>query len=381
MQKIKLAMIMALALFLTRCENGEKLGTAPVVGFENPGEMPAPGDTSGTGGTLDPNQWLVSPVYDGGPGKDGIPALQGVPMINASQVSYLKESDLVVGVVVGNQSKAYPHVILDWHEIVNDVVGNIRAAITYCPLTGTAIGFDRVINNQETTFGVSGLLYENNLVPYDRATDSRWSQMLMKSVHGQRIGTLARFVRVIETTWGTWKRMFPNTLVLSNNTGYSRPYGSYPYLIGGRDYRTDNNLILFPIGFNDGRLGRKDRVHGVIVNGRTKVYPFKNLVGRRVVLNDAVNGQPVVVAVSEPDNLILSYDRTVGGAELTFEVVTDTPAIYPFNLRSDDGTVWNIMGEAISGVRMGQKLKPSVSYNSFWFAWGSFFRGAEIYGQ
>lgn len=335
----------------------------------------------GPGIITDPKQWLVSPVYDGGPGKDGIPALENPEMIAASQASYLKDTDLVIGFVDGGEARAYPHAILDWHEIINDAVAGKKVALTYCPLTGTGIAYNRVVNNGETTFGVSGLLYENNLIPYDRATNSNWSQMLMKCVNGQLIGYGADVIPVIETSWSTWKKMFPGTLVVSTNTGYSRSYDRYPYLNIGSDYRTDHDFILFPIGFDDRRLQRKDRVHGVIVNGRTKAYPFKSFEGQKTVVNDVVNGQPLVVVASGPDNLILSYLRTVLGTELEFQVVLDSADIYPFNLLSDDGTTWSVLGEAISGPRSGERLVPTLSYNSYWFAWGTFFRGADIHEQ
>ncbi len=325
----------------------------------------------------DPSQWLISAVYDGGPGRDGIPALQNPEMIPASQATYLQETDLVIGFVEGDEARAYPHAILDWHEIINDRVAGKKVAITYCPLTGTGIAYDRVINNIQTTFGVSGLLYENNLIQFDRATNSNWSQMLMKCVNGQLIGSQASVYPLIETSWSTWKKMFPGTLVVSTNTGHSRSYDRYPY----GSYRTNHDLVLFPIGFDDTRLQRKDRVHGIIVNDRTNVYPFKTFGGQKTVINDVVNGQPVVVGVSGADNLIVSYLRTLSGMELEFEVVTDNFEIYPFNFRSNDGTIWNVLGKAVSGPRVGQQLVPTLSYNSFWFAWGTFFRGADIYGR
>ena len=96
----------------------------------------------------------------------------------------MSEVELVVGIVIDGHARAYPHKILDWHEIINDKIGNTAFAITYCPLTGTALGWDRTVNGTETTFGVSGLLYNTNLIPYDRLTGSYWSQMLSKSIRG-----------------------------------------------------------------------------------------------------------------------------------------------------------------------------------------------------
>ena len=125
------------------------------------------------------NEWLIPEglVRDGGPGKDGIPAISDPKFTQASAVDYLKDEDLVIGLKYNEEIKVYPHIILDWHEIVNDEIDEFAFALTYCPLTGTAINWNRKLNGITTTFGVSGLLYNSNLIPYDRETDSNWSQM------------------------------------------------------------------------------------------------------------------------------------------------------------------------------------------------------------
>jgi len=143
--------------------------------------------------------------------------------------------NLVIGFAQGDDARAYPHFILDWHEIVNDRVGDIHIAVTYCPLTGTGIGWEREINGSVTTFGVSGLLFNSNLIPYDRNTDSNWSQIRLDCVNGDLIGTEAETHVLVETTW---KTMYPKTLVMSMNTGYNRSYGNYPY----GNYRTAREI-------------------------------------------------------------------------------------------------------------------------------------------
>jgi hypothetical protein len=138
-------------------------------------------------------EWLIprNQVLDGGPGKDGIPALQNPVFISANEATYLSDNDLVLGFVDGEDARAYPHSILDWHEIVNDDINNESVAVIYCPLTGTGIGWDRVVKGKKTTFGVSGLLYNSNIIPYDRDTDSNWSQLLLQSVNGTLSGAIA----------------------------------------------------------------------------------------------------------------------------------------------------------------------------------------------
>ena len=146
------------------------------------------------------DDWLIpqNEVRDGGPGKDGIPSIENPNFSSIEQIDFLEEQDIVIIVETGEDIKAYPHPILDWHEIVNDdiiemvngeLVANSSLSLTYCPLTGTAIGWDSNVAGTKTSFGVSGLLYNSNLMPYDRATDSYWSQMEHKCVKGELAGT------------------------------------------------------------------------------------------------------------------------------------------------------------------------------------------------
>ncbi|MGI9543245.1 MAG: DUF3179 domain-containing (seleno)protein, partial [Cyclobacteriaceae bacterium] len=134
---------------------------------ESPNQTGGPGTGGGSGGNS--NDWLVpsNEVLGGGPGKDGIPALETPEMISVAQATYLRDDDLVIGFRSGIDVRAYSHKVLDWHEIINDDVNGTAIAVTYCPLTGTAIGWDRNISGGTTTFGVSGLLYNTNLIPYD----------------------------------------------------------------------------------------------------------------------------------------------------------------------------------------------------------------------
>ncbi len=165
--------------------------------------------------------WLIptEQVFDGGPGRDGIPALENPENTPASAATYLPDSELVLGYFDGVNAIAYPLLILDWHEIINDNVGDFPLAITYCPLTGTGIGWDRTLNGKVTTFGVSGLIYNNNLIPFDRETASNWSQQRLDCVNGELINTKIETFQIVETRWDNWKTMYPDTKVLSLNTG------------------------------------------------------------------------------------------------------------------------------------------------------------------
>jgi len=217
--------------------------------------------------------WLIpsSEIRDGGPGKDGIPYLIKPQMKNALTISYLKDHDLILGTKRDGEVRGYPHPILDWHEIINDNSGDESYSITYCPLTGTGIGWNRNFNNQVNLFGVSGLLYNTNLLPYDRNTDSYWSQIRMECVYGDLKGEKIKTYPVVEMNWRTWKTMFPDSKVVSRDTGHSRNYGNYPY----GSYKTNNSLI-FPVDIVDQRLSKKEIVHGIVINDKAKVYRFSD---------------------------------------------------------------------------------------------------------
>ncbi len=327
---------------------------------------PSPGDSA---------QWLVpvSDVFDGGPGKDGIPSLENPTMISAGSATYLSDGDLVAGVLINGDAQAFPHMIMEHHEIANVEIGGSHVSVSFCPLTYSSIGWDRTLEGSLTTFGVSGLLYKNNLVHYDRLTDSNWSQMLNKSINGSFITEELETFKVVETTWGTWKRMYPETLVLSRNTGHNRNYG--PALYG--DYSVNNSNILFPIRNDDGRIEKKERLHGIIVNDQVKAFRFSSFTEGITTFNDTYRGQDLVITGSAVDDFIVSYRRDMpDGTVLRFQPVQNA---LPIIMTDGEGTSWDIFGNGISGPREGEHLTKANSYIAFWFAWGDFYPAPELF--
>lgn len=324
------------------------------------------------GGEGDKN-WQISKdkVHDGGPGKDGIPSLDNPERIKASSAGHLEPNDLVVGYKSGGEVVAYPHPIMDHHEIANDQVGNTHIAITYCPLTGTAIGWDRKVNGEVTTFGVSGLLHNNNLIPYDRLTDSNWSQMLMESISGDKAGTPIKTHMVVETTWESWQTMYPNTKVLSRNTGHSRNYDRYPY---GNYKNTDE--LHFPVQNKDDRLHRKKRVLGVIVNENAKVYKIEDFGQSVTVIQDEVNNQELVIAGSNELNFAVAFEQSLTDTTRSFTPVQDD---LPIVMEDEQGNRYNVFGEVVKGPQEGEQLTHANSYIGYWFSWAAFFPDVKIH--
>ncbi len=320
--------------------------------------------------------WLIpeDQVLDGGPGKDGIPSVDNPKFTGVAQVeSYLLDTDLVLVAKVGNEVKIYPHPILDWHEIINDGIQDEKFAVTYCPLTGTGIGWNRVIDGKQTTFGVSGLLYNSNLIPFDRETDSNWSQIRLDCVNGDLAGRTIELFPLLETEWQTARSMFPNAQVVSTDTGFNRTYGRYPY--GG--YRT-NGSINFPVSNQDERLPEKERVLALIDEEKSVAYRFANFKGgANGVINDDFKGEPIVVFGNESKNFMAAYKATLDGQTLRFSALDSNDS--SIVATDETGSQWNVMGEAISGTHQGKKLNSlQPSFMAYWFSIGAFYEGAEI---
>lgn len=314
-----------------------------------------------------PPEWLIptNEIFDGGPGKDGIPALTTPEMANAGTISYLNDNDLVIATKLDGEVRIYPHKILDWHEIINDVINDHRFAITYCPLTGSGISYDRVINGNTTTFGVSGLLYNTNLIPYDRATNSNWSQMKMMSVNGDLIGQTADTFPIIETTWGNLKSFYTEAKVVTTNTGHSRNYNRFPY----GDYKTNHNFLLFPVSHKDDRLPRKERVLGIFHNGAAKAFRFSS--NPLSLIESNVGGTNIVVVVSKNDNLIMAYQpELVNGEKVSLSVDNNS---LPVIMKDENNNEYDIFGTVVSGPAEGERLKSVTQFIAYWFAWAAFY--------
>ena len=234
----------------------------------------------------------VDEILFGGPPRDGIPSIDAPQFINA-QAADLQDDDLVLGLEIGGDARAYPINILNWHEVVNDKFGELAVAITYCPLCGSGVVFDASIGDNVLQFGVSGLLYNSDVLLYDRQTESLWSQLLRRGVSGEYAKTEMRVLPAQHTTWGAWRKMHPQSRVLSPQTGFSRDYNQNPY----SDYAQSKRLY-FPIKPRGDSLkaqgesameeeGAADDLHpkewvlGVLANGAAKAYPFLELQKKR----------------------------------------------------------------------------------------------------
>lgn len=250
-------------------------------------------------------------IEQGGPPRDGIPAIDR-PRFVAAGRARLAPDDRVLALAIGDTARAYPVRILNWHEVVNDRFGELPVAVTYCPLCGTGMAFDaRVAARpgataaaQVASFGVSGLLYNSDVLLFDRGTESLWSQVMAQAVTGPLKGTRLDQVPLVHTSWAAWRRRHPGTEVLSTDTGFVRDYTRDPYADYARSPR-----LMFDVGHRDERLAAKAWVLGLTIGSEAKAWPLSALArhadaqGR---YDDVVGGQRVRV----------HYDADAGSAEV-----------------------------------------------------------------
>jgi hypothetical protein len=231
-----------------------------------------------------------SEIYHGGPPRDGIPSIDDPIFISPDQAEFLKESDRVLGVTFNGISKAYAIRILNYHELVNDDFNQHPVVVSFCPLCGTGMAFDASIDGKTKEFGVSGLLYNSDLLMYDRQSNSLWSQIEGRAISGPAKGQRLKRLVVDHTSWKSWHQRHPNTLVLSDKTGYSRNYQSSPYPV----YST-SKALYFPVSHSDKRYHPKEVVVGLEINGKFKAYPFVELAKGTGVLKDTFEGEKVTI--------------------------------------------------------------------------------------
>lgn len=285
--------------------------------------------------------------------KDAIPAITNPEF---TEEDYLEEDDYIIGVNINGDVRAYPVIILDWHEIVNDEVGGVPIAVTYCPLCSSGVVYDRRVNNRVLTFKVSGKLYKNDLVMYDVETESLWPQILGKAVLGELSGFELKYIPSDYVTWKTWKTLYPKTKLMAI-PNYVKTYGFYPY----GDYRTSEGT-LFPVENRDDSMHPKTLVLGVRIGGSEKAYPL-DVLSRERVINDNLGDKNIVVVYYD------GYARAFLRDELEFSLLED------FYMRDGSGRKWNMVTGEGDGT-----LEPVYSAISFWFAWYDLYPDTEVFG-
>jgi len=317
-------------------DSSDDIPTVTVAPASSPDKIPDIGemeDETGIMLTEDGVPYLVDPkkILSGGPPMDGIPSIDVPKFVSVPEADeWIQDNELVLAITHEGVTRIYPLQIMVWHEIVNDTIAGDPILITYCPLCGSGIAYERKINGETVEFGTSGKLYNSNLVMYDRKTTSYWSQIDGLAIVGELTGMELTPVSIDTVVWRDWKVSHPGSEVLSQDTGFDRPYGTDPY---GTYY--EDSFLFFPVEGEDDRIHPKTVIFGIEVDGEYKAYQEDDLIARGTIFDEIAGVQ-------------IRVDRDESG------IVT------------------------ITNVDAGEEI---VKERDFWFAWYAFHPKTDLYAE
>ncbi len=305
-------------------------------------------------------------IQVGNPRVDGIPSIDDPSFEGVYSADlYLDDNGEGIVVEVGGLARFYPFQILVWHEIVNDTFVGEDLLVTFCPLCYTGIVYEREVDGEALEFGVSGKVWNSNLLMYDRASESYWSQALGEAVVGEKTGAELAVHPFLIMSWDAFKGSYPGGQVLSRDTGFDRDYTQDPY---GSDGYYESADVWFTLSNEDGRMHAKEFVFGYDGEHGAKAYS-ERMIQESGVIHD---GDLLVVWDDEIES-VRAFSRVVDGKTLEFEKTED------FLKDSATSSLWNFQGEAVSGDYRGIKLAPVTLKGSFWFSWAASYPETEIY--
>jgi hypothetical protein len=332
---------------------------------------------------------LVDPseIISGGPPPDGIPPIDEPTFLKAGDVDFLDDAEAVLAFTIGGETRGYPVQIMTWHEIVNDTVGGVPVAVTYCPLCNSGLAFEREVDGRVLSFGTSGRLWANNLVMYDRQTESLWPQMSFTASVGVLTGTELTPHLATLLSWGDFRQAHPDAWVLSRDTGHDRDYGRNPYVA----YDQPDRQPLFPQATDDARLPAQTRVIGIEDDDGdgTPVAVVRDQLAAAAVMELAIGGTDLIAwhrpgQASALDDARVSGGRDIGTVgvflpEVDGQHLTFTPTDDGFR-DQQTGSTWNVLGHATDGPLAGEQLTPFRHVDTFWHAWVAFQPDTTIKG-
>ncbi len=295
----------------------------------------------------------------GGVHKDGIPALTNPELIDAASADYLTDDELVFGISIKGDVRAYPLRIMDWHEMFNDVIGGVPVSLAYCTLCASGILFETERpDGTNLTFGSSGFLFRSNKLMYDHQTQSLWNQVTGKPV----VGSLAesdielKTHPVAITTWRDWQDQNPTTRVLAIETGFIRDYQpGKPY----GDYFESEDL-LFPALVESDDLDPKDYVFALRSASADKAWSLASFEDTPVI-NDIAGAISLTLVGNAASRTVRAY-RTDGRV---FEKTNDPRQLVA------NGETWVVSEEALTNAR-GKSFSRLPGHIAYWFAWSGY---------
>lgn len=303
----------------------------------------------------------------GGVKQDGIPPLRNPKMITPQQATYLEDDNIVFGIEINGDARAYPKRILAWHEMFTDQIGGVDIAGVYCTLCGTVIPYRTNHKGKQYKLGTSGFLYRSNKMMYDSATQSLWSTTKGIPVLGPLVdqGIQLEYESVVTTTWGEWKRRHPDTTVLSSETNYQRDYSE------GAAYKEyfGTDQLMFNTPFNDSRLKNKREVLAL----RFSAAPNQQL----AIDTEFLNKHPIYTNNIGRQKFVVFTDKT--GANRVYD-----PKGIEFSSYDGDQTIvdtngnkWQLTESQLTSNN-GNTLNRLRYHRAFWFGWRAAFPETQL---
>ncbi len=278
------------------------------------------------------------------------------PLLDSS----LDDDDIILAYFYNNQVHVYPMSALEAHEIVNDSIDDNYFAITHCPLTNSSVAWNRKINGLVSSFGVSGKLYKENLIPYDRNTGSHWSQMLSSCINGVHIGQQAKTFQLVKTSFSTIKQSFPYAQVLKHESCDSS------VCTGGLKSVNDE-----PEGTSDSEINDHETYFGVVHDGRVSLFPLSDISDSLSIEHHLIFQKKLVKVSSKKLNINLVFNAN----NKSFTAVNDS---LPVIMKDTEGNYYNIFGVVVSGKSLGNRLETPTSYFALTFAWKDIFKSVNV---
>ncbi|HVG53666.1 MAG TPA: DUF3179 domain-containing (seleno)protein [Vicinamibacterales bacterium] len=300
-------------------------------------------------------------------------AIHQPEFVAASEVTFLQDDDILLGVTSGNVAKAYPAADLSQHGAVFDKMPDGPISVTWCGVCNTGVVFRAEVKGRTLHFQYDRMVGANE-VQKDLETGTSWQQATGEAIEGPLKGTRLTLYPVVRTTWAEWRKRHPHTVVLEPLPGYAER-------MPNRSTRIKTVTRLGPEGAPNGalaldkRLPSRETVAGLEVGGETVAYPFSELRIARVV-NDLIGGLPIVIVHQPSSDTTTAFDVRAKGKVLTFQAANDdASSVTDLETRS----TWNAYGLCLEGPLKGTQLKQLILVPQFWFAWSQFHQGTRVF--
>jgi hypothetical protein len=286
-------------------------------------------------------------IISAGQSMAGIDAITRPAFVTRPKATFLAPDDRVVGVIIKGSARAYPLKILTWHQVVDDSIMGNAIAVTYCPLTGSAMVYDRRLGKETLTLGTSDRLYDSNLLFFDQATKSLWSQIRGEAIAGPLTGRRLAAIPSVVTPWGVWKPYHPATMVLDASAADIQNFARD----GTASYERSRSVLL-PVSTLDNRMAPKERVLGLSINGADKAFPFTGLDAAKSPLSTNVGGTPVTIVYD-------AGSKTAGAVIAGKHVAAYTGYWFAWATFHPNTTIWERAGETAAGATLAAPPIPA----------------------